>query len=59
MCTWSVENASNRGKKTWLDFSIYKKIIDDGVKNGLKSVRLNYINEPLIRKDIIKLKQII
>tara|TARA_B100000965_G_C19552698_1_gene740766 strand:- start:534 stop:1604 length:1071 start_codon:yes stop_codon:yes gene_type:complete len=54
MCTWSVENASNRGKKTWLDFSVYKKIIDDGVKNGLKSVRLNYINEPLIRKDIIK-----
>ena len=57
MCTWSVENAKNRGKSTWLDFNIYKSIIDQGVKKGLKSIRLNYINEPLIRKDITKFIQ--
>ena len=28
-------------------------VIDEGVKKGLKAIRLNYINEPLIRRDII------
>lgn len=54
MCTWSVESAKNRGKNTWLSFETFKEIVDDGVKRGLKAIRLNYINEPLIRNDIIK-----
>jgi len=54
MCTWSSENTAGRGKKTWFSFEAFKEIIDEGVKNGLKAIRLNYINEPLIRKDIIK-----
>ena len=54
MCTWSAENTSGRGKKTWFSFEAYKEIIDEGIKNGLKAIRLNYINEPLIRRDIIK-----
>jgi uncharacterized Fe-S cluster-containing radical SAM superfamily protein len=53
MCTWSAENTSGKGKKTWFSFEAYKEIIDEGVKKGLKAIRLNYINEPLIRKDII------
>lgn len=28
--------------------------MDDGVKNGLKAIKLNYINEPLIRDDIAR-----
>ena len=31
-----------------------KEVIDEGISKGLKSIRLNYINEPLIRRDIIK-----
>ena len=54
MCTWSAENTAGRGKKTWFSFSAFKEVIDDGVQNGLRAIRLNYINEPLIRKDIIK-----
>ena len=54
MCTWSVESNKNRGKITWLDFDIFKEIIDDGVDKGLKAIRLNYINEPLIRRDIVE-----
>ena len=54
MCTWSAENTAGRGKKTWFSFEAYQEIIDEGIKNGLKAIRLNYINEPLIRKDIIK-----
>ena len=54
MCTWSAENTSGKGKKTWFSFEAFKEIIDDGVPRGLKAIRLNYINEPLIRKDIIQ-----
>ena len=30
----------------------FKEVIDQGVENGLAAIRLNYINEPFIRKDI-------
>ena len=53
MCTWSAENSKGRGKTTWFNFEAFKEIIDEGVPKGLKAIRLNYINEPLIRKDII------
>jgi MoaA/NifB/PqqE/SkfB family radical SAM enzyme len=54
MCTWNAESTENKGKATWFDFEVYTEVIDDAVSKGLKSVRLNYINEPLIRKDITK-----
>ena len=44
MCTWSAENAVGRGKKTWFSFSAFKEVIDEGVQNGLRAIRLNYIN---------------
>ena len=37
-----------------LEFDTYKKIIDDGIKKGLKSINLSYVNEPLIRDDLPK-----
>lgn len=51
MCTWAVETAVQR-KADWFTFDDYKKIIDEAVKIGTKSIRLCYINEPLIRQDI-------
>jgi MoaA/NifB/PqqE/SkfB family radical SAM enzyme len=54
MCTWSAESMENKGRDTWFDFEVYKEVIDNAIPKGLKSVRLNYINEPLIRKDIVK-----
>ena len=54
MCTWNAESTENKGQKTWFDFEVFKEVIDEGVSKGLKSIRLNYINEPLIRKDIVK-----
>lgn len=50
MCPLSVEN--NASKKELFCFDEYKKIIREGVKKGLKAIRLNYLNEPLLRKDI-------
>ncbi len=54
MCTWNSESTEGKGKQTWFDFEVFKEVIDEGVSKGLKSIRLNYINEPLIRKDITK-----
>ena len=54
MCTWSSEITGGKGKKTWFDFNYFKEVIDQGVDNGLCAIRLNYINEPFIRKDIFK-----
>ena len=54
MCPISAESPKGKGKKTWFDFEFYKKIIDYAVQHGTKSIKLNYINEPLIRRDIIE-----
>jgi hypothetical protein len=31
-----------------MDFSLYEKLISEGAKNGLKSVKLNFLGEPLL-----------
>lgn len=54
MCTWNAESTENKGKATWFDFEVFKEVMDSAVSKGLKAIRLNYINEPLIRKDITK-----
>lgn len=54
MCPISAESPKGKGKNTWFDFDFYKKIIDFSVKNGTKAIKLNYINEPLIRNDLIE-----
>ena len=54
MCPNSAESSKERNKEEWFKFEDFKKIIDIGVKKGLKAIKLNYINEPLIRKDITK-----
>jgi radical SAM protein with 4Fe4S-binding SPASM domain len=51
MCTWAMETAAEK-KEDWFKFDDYKKIIDEAVVLGTKSIRLCYINEPLIRQDI-------
>ena len=51
MCPISLE--SNSDKKQYVfPFEIYKKIIDEGVSKGLKAIRLNHVNEPLLRNDL-------
>jgi len=52
MCVISAEENPKASKKYWMCFDHYKKLIDEGVANGLMSLQLNNINEPLIRRDI-------
>jgi len=51
MCTWAVEEAAER-RADWFKFEDYQRVIDEAVAIGTKSIRLCFINEPLIRKDI-------
>lgn len=51
MCTWSTETTVEK-KEDWFTFEDYKKLIKEAVSKGTKSIRLCYINEPLIRQDI-------
>ena len=38
-----------------MDFSLYKKIVDEGAQNGLYSIKLSYLGEPLVSKDIVSM----
>ncbi|WP_343353508.1 radical SAM protein [Helicobacter mastomyrinus] len=50
----SVEN-NNEKKHLLFPFELFCHIIDDGIKkNALKAIKLNYLNEPLLRKDLEK-----
>ena len=51
MCTWSAA-VKTPGKDSWMDFSLFKSIIDQSVPQGLCSVGFDWINEPLIRRDL-------
>ena len=52
MCTWSATETFGQGKTSWMDLEFYKKLVQEGVENGLRAVNLNYVNEPLIRPDL-------
>jgi len=54
MCTWNAESTAKFGKDKWFPFEVWKEVIDESIPKGLKAIRLNHINEPLIRQDITK-----
>ena len=54
MCPISAESPKGKGKNTWFDFDFFKELIDYSIKKGTRAIKLNYINEPLIRNDLIK-----
>ncbi|WP_066389220.1 radical SAM/SPASM domain-containing protein [Helicobacter himalayensis] len=56
MCPLSVEVNSEK-KSLLFPFELFCKIIDDGVSKGLRAIKLNYLNEPLLRKDLEKFIQ--
>ena len=51
MCTWSVETKTTT-RQEWLEFALFKRVVDGGVPLGLRSINFNYINEPLMRRDL-------
>ncbi len=53
MCLWSTDVVAEK-PESWFQFEKFSQIINDGVARGLCSVQFNFINEPLIRKDLPK-----
>jgi radical SAM protein with 4Fe4S-binding SPASM domain len=37
------------------DFETYKRLIDEGMKNGLRSVKYNYISEPTMNRNLVEM----
>lgn len=51
MCPLSMEHNAEKSHINF-PYELFCKIIDDGVPKGLKAIKLNYLNEPLLRKDL-------
>ncbi|HER26154.1 MAG TPA: radical SAM protein [Rhodospirillales bacterium] len=58
MCTWSVDFNKNSGKSSWVSLETFKRVIEEGVADGLCAVGLNAVNEPLIRPDLPEFVQV-
>jgi radical SAM protein with 4Fe4S-binding SPASM domain len=57
MCPFGVPKESRPSTfgnaSGWFPFELFQKVIDDGVKHGLRAIDLSYYNEPLLRKDLL------
>lgn len=52
MCPGSIRDVEPMMKL--MDFELYRKVVSEGLQHGLKAVNLNFVNEPLLRRDIGK-----
>lgn len=53
MCYRITETFKNSAVKQFMDFNLFKKIIDDCAANNIYAVRLSYRGEPFINPEII------
>ena len=53
-CPFCIHGSGDGRVHANLDFETYAKLIDEAAKIGTKSIKLNYINEPLLRSDLEK-----
>ena len=51
-CPFCIHADGNARTKSNLTWNQYTKLIDEAAANGTRSLKLNYINEPLIRPDL-------
>lgn len=58
-CTMCPRTEMIENKKFWkiqnFNLDLYKKIIDDGVKKNLRSIKLQYLGEPLVNKKLVEM----
>ena len=53
-CPFCIHGSGDGRIHAELNFETYAKLIDEAAKIGTKSIKLNYINEPLLRRDLEK-----
>lgn len=51
-CPFCIHGMGGGRTRSNLTLDQYKKLIDEAAQAGTKSIKLNYINEPLLRKDL-------
>ncbi len=51
-CPFCIHGYGDRIPNVQLSVESYRKIIREAVKIGVRSLKLNYINEPMLRKDL-------
>ena len=57
-CPMGIEDyRKDRNKR--MEFHIFKHLVDDGIKRGLKLLIYQVVNEPNIRKDLPKFVKIL
>ena len=55
MCPRTILLTQDRFFKIqFMSFDFYRSLIDQGVEQGLSSVKLNYLGEPLLHPDVVK-----
>lgn len=56
MCPRTIQIKNGEfGKIQHIDTELFKKLIEEGAKNGLASVKFNYLGEPLMHPDVIEM----
>ncbi|MFT7860919.1 MAG: radical SAM protein [Sulfurimonas sp.] len=56
MCARTIKDANKENhvaKSRYIDKEAYMDIIDQGVANGVKAIKLQYLGEPLLHKDVV------
>lgn len=51
-CPFCIHGAGGGRTRANLTLDQYKTLIDEAAANGTRSIKLNYINEPLLRQDL-------
>ena len=51
-CPFCLHGYGDKRLNTLIPIERYKKLIDEAVAFGIKGLKLNYINEPMLRKDL-------
>ena len=54
MCDRTLLLEQGKLEEGEMDFRLFKKVIDEGSQNGLYAIKLSYLGEPLLHKNIIK-----
>jgi len=54
MCPRTVQVDHNQFEREYMPFEFFKNLIDQAAGGGICSVKLNYLGEPLVHKDVVE-----
>jgi len=54
MCPRTVQVDQNQFESEYMPIEFFKNLIDQAVEGGVSSIKLNYLGEPLMHKDVVE-----